>query len=63
MLRRLHKGGEERKASLIFLDGILIVGIPLIAEYIHEILTGNWKIWRFISIFAFAYLISMGFSV
>ena len=59
LLRRLRKEGEERRADFIFLAIILIVGIPSIAEYIH-ILTGNWKIWKFISIFAFAYLICYG---
>ncbi len=60
VMRRLHKDGEERKANFIFLALMLIVGIPLIAEYAYDILTGNWKIWKLISIFAFAYLICYG---
>ncbi len=57
LLRRLHKEGEERKASFIFLTVLLIVGLPLITEHTRDILTGNWKIWKFVSIFAFIYLI------
>jgi len=33
---------------------------PLIAENTYDILTGNWKIWKFISIFAFVYLVCYG---
>jgi len=58
LVRRLNKKGEERKAGFIFLCIVLIAGIPSIAEYTYDILTGNWKIWKLISIFAFAYLIS-----
>lgn len=60
VMKRLYKEGEEKKANLIFLAIVLIVGTPLIAEYTHDFLTGNWKIWKFIPIFAFAYLISYG---
>ena len=60
LMRRLYKEGEERKANFIFLGVMLIVGIPLIVEYAYDILTGNWKIWKLISTFAFAYLICYG---
>ena len=60
LMKRLYKEGEERKANFIFLAVVLIVGIPLISEYTYDILAGNWKIWKLISIFAFAYLICYG---
>ena len=60
MMKRLYKEGEEKKANLIFLAIVLIVCTPLIAKYIHDFLTGNWKIWKFIFIIAFVYLISYG---
>jgi len=60
VLRKLYREEEERKANFIFLAVILIVSIPLIAEYTYDILTGNWKILKLISIFAFVYLIDYG---
>ena len=64
LIRRLHKEGEERRANFIFLAVILLATILLIADYISDILTENWKstltnwkILRFISIFASVYLI------
>ena len=60
MIRRLHKEGEERKANFIFLAITLIGGIPLVAGYTYDILTGSWKMWKFISIFVFVYLIGYG---
>jgi len=60
LIKRLYKEGEKRKANSIFLAVVLIVGIPSIVEYAYNILTGNWKIWKLISIFVFAYLICYG---
>ena len=64
LMRRLHREGEERKANFIFLAVILIATILLIADCISDILIGNWKstltnwkILRFVSIFASVYLI------
>ena len=57
LIKRLHEEGEERKANLVFLTVMLVVGIPSIVEYAYDILTGNWKIWELISLFGFAYLI------
>ena len=60
LIKRLYKEGEERKANSIFLAVMLIVGIPLIVEYAYDTLTGNWKIWKLISIFVYTYLICYG---
>ena len=60
LIKRLYKEGEERKANFIFLAIMLIVGVPLISEYTYEILAGNWKVWKFVSIFIFVYLICYG---
>ncbi len=60
VMRRLYREEKEREANFIFLALMLIAGIPLIARYAYDILTGNWKIWKLISIFAFTYLICYG---
>jgi len=60
LIKRLYKEGEERKANSIFLAVILVSGIPLIVEYIHDFLIGNWSMWKLISIFVFTYLICYG---
>ncbi|AGK61881.1 hypothetical protein Asulf_01915 [Archaeoglobus sulfaticallidus PM70-1] len=56
LMRRLYKGGEERKANLILLVCALCL-IPVIIENLYDVFTGNWRTWKAISVVGGVYLI------